>query len=169
MRRWILGLLGAVLIGAGFLAYRAFPAVPALPPIDRIVVDKSAREMALFSGGKLVHTMTGVGLGDAPVGHKQFEGDEKTPEGTYQIDLRNPQSSYHLSLRISYPDAAAQQAAAAQGRSPGGEIYIHGQPNWLRFGRLPGDWTDGCIAVSNREIEALWQAVAIGTQVEVRP
>lgn len=169
MKRWILGLVGAVLSGAGFLAYRAFPAVPLLPPIDRIVVDKSARELALFSGGKLVHTMTGVGLGDAPVGHKQFEGDEKTPEGNYLIDLRNPQSSYHLSLRISYPDQTAQQAAAAQGRSPGGEIYIHGQPNWLRFGRLPGDWTDGCIAVSNREIEALWQAVGIGTQIEVLP
>ena len=172
-RSWItaaaLLLVLALLAGAGVLSYRAWPAVPALPRIERIVVHKAARRMELYAGGKLVHVMTGVGLGDAPAGQKRFEGDEKTPEGRYTIDYRNPQSSYHLSLRISYPDAAASAYAAAQGRSPGGEIYIHGQPNWLALGRLPGDWTEGCIAVSNREIEALWRAVGVGTAVEVTP
>lgn len=162
-------LAGAALLlgGGGMLPYRAFPAVPELGRIDRIVIHKAQRRMELFSGGRLVHVMTGVGLGDAPVGQKHFEGDERTPEGRYTIDFRNPHSSYHLSLRLSYPDAAATAFAAAQHRSPGGEIYIHGQPNWLALGRLPGDWTDGCIAVSNREIEALWRAVPQGTDVEV--
>lgn len=161
----LLGLVG----GAAWLLRGSAPDVPALPPIDRIVVHKAARSLELWSRGRLVHTMHGAALGDAPTGQKHFEGDEKTPEGRYAIDLRNPQSSYDLSLRISYPDAAASAFAAARGRSPGGEIYIHGQPNWLWFGRLKGDWTDGCIAVSNREIEALWRAVPLGAQVEVLP
>ena len=162
-------LLLAVIAGAAWLLPGSAPTVPDLPRIDRIVVHKAAREMQLWSGGRLVHTMRGVALGDAPVGQKQFEGDEKTPEGRYTIDFRNPQSSYHLSLRISYPDARAAAFASAQGRSPGGEIYIHGQPNWLKAGRLKGDWTDGCVAVSNAEIEALWRAVPLGTVVDVLP
>ena len=145
------------------------PDLPEMPRIERIVIHKGARTVDLWSAGKLVHTLRGVALGNAPVGQKHFEGDGKTPEGRYFIDFRNPQSSYHLSLRLSYPDAAASAFAAAQGRSPGGEIYIHGQPNWLPTGRLKGDWTQGCIAVSNREIEALWRAVPQGTPVDVLP
>jgi murein L,D-transpeptidase YafK len=140
-----------------------------LPPIDLIVVHKAARAMTLYAGGKAVHQITGIALGDAPVGHKQFEGDEKTPEGRYAIDARNPGSAYHLSLRISYPDAADTAFAAAQGRSPGGEIFIHGQPNALPAGRVPGDWTDGCIAVSNEEMDALWNAVPDGTPIAILP
>ena len=169
----LLGLAGALLLvlagGLVWLLPGSAPAVPVLPRIDRIVIHKGDRAMELWSAGKLVHTMRGVALGNAPVGQKHFEGDGKTPEGRYFIDFRNPQSSYHLSLRLSYPDAAASAFAAAQGRSPGGEIYIHGQPNWLSLGRLKGDWTQGCIAVSNREIEALWRAVPDGAQVEVLP
>ena len=164
-----LGVAGMALAGAPLLAAYEPVAVPPLPPIDLIVVRKAERRMELWSGGRMVHAMTGVALGDAPVGHKQFEGDEKTPEGRYVIDYRNPESSYHLSLRISYPDEAAKDFAAGQGRSPGGEIYIHGQPNELPGGRLPGDWTDGCIAVSDEEIEALWQVVAVETPVEIHP
>ncbi len=166
-RRIVLGLMaGAALIGTG--AFAAPEDAPLdLPRIDRIVVYKAERRMELYAGGALVHELTGIQLGDAPVGQKHFEGDEKTPEGRYIIDFRNPESSYHLSLRISYPDAAARAYAAAQGKSPGGEIYIHGQPNALTVGRVPGDWTDGCIALSNPEIEALWRSVPIGTAVEI--
>ena len=104
-----------------------------------------------------------------PSGHKHFEGDERTPEGRYLIDYRNPRSAYHLSLHISYPGADDRAYAAAHGRSPGGEIFIHGQPNALTEGREPGDWTDGCIAVSNAEIEELWREVPDGTPIEIRP
>ena len=141
----------------------------ALPEIDRIVVDKSERWMQLWSEGELVRTITGIQLGDAPIGHKQFEGDEKTPEGRYLIDWGNPQSSYHLSLHISYPNAANEAFAAAQGKSAGGMIMIHGQPNWLPTGRIPGDWTDGCIALANEEIELLWESVPDGAEIVILP
>ncbi len=168
-RRLLLALLA--LTGLLFAAWLLIPKEPPLnlPQLDRIVVYKAARRMELFAGGRLVHTIGGIQLGDEPVGHKQFEGDERTPEGRYTIDLRNPRSSYHLSLRISYPDDTARAFAAARQRSPGGDIFIHGQPNAMRFGRMVGDWTDGCIAVSNREVEALWRAVPLGTVIEILP
>lgn len=140
-----------------------------LPEVDRILVDKSERWMQLWSRGQLVRTITGIQLGDAPIGHKQFEGDERTPEGRYQIDWGNPGSSYHLSLHISYPNATDEAFAAAQGKSAGGMIMIHGQPNWLPAGRIRGDWTDGCIAVSNEEIDLLWRAVPDGTVIDILP
>lgn len=140
-----------------------------LPPVDRLVVNKAERRMIAFAKGQPVHIFEGVQLGDAPVGHKQFEGDERTPEGRYTLDWRNPNSRYHLSLHISYPDQAARDFAARQGRSPGGDVFIHGQPNSLPFGRMSGDWTNGCIALSNAEIEALWLAVKDGTPIEIRP
>jgi murein L,D-transpeptidase YafK len=171
MKRGILALVIALAAGLG-VAYAALMPqrnVPALPPIERIVVDKSERKMMLYSGGQLVHTITGLQLGDEPVGHKQFEGDERTPEGRYTIDGSNQNSAYHLSLHISYPRAEDRAFAQAQGRSPGGQIFIHGQPNSLPAGRIPGDWTDGCIAVSNAEIEALWGAVPDGTVIDILP
>ena len=139
-----------------------------LPTADFVLVDKSDRAITLFAGGRPFRTITGAQLGDQPEGHKRFQGDERTPEGRYTIDYANPQSSYWLSLHISYPDADDRAYAAARGRSPGGAIFIHGQPNWLPAGRLPGDWTDGCIALSNAEIEELWQAVPDGTPIEIR-
>ena len=140
-----------------------------LPEIDYIRVEKSARAMVLFSAGRPVHTISGIQLGDAPVGHKRFQGDERTPEGRYTIDYGNPGSSYFLSLHISYPAADDIAYARARGRSPGGLIFIHGQPNALPAGQMPGDWTDGCIAVSNEEMEALWQAVPDGTVIDILP
>ena len=157
-------ILTATLLGACTPVDQGVP----LPRADLVVVDKSERTLILYAAGKPVRTYRGLQLGDAPEGHKRFEGDERTPEGRYTIDTRNPASAYHLSLRISYPDAADRAYATARGRSPGGEIFIHGQPNWLPAGRLPGDWTDGCIAVSNAEIEELWQAVRDGTPIEIR-
>lgn len=140
-----------------------------LPEVDYIRVLKSARQMQLWSGDRLVRTIDGIQLGDDPVGHKQFQGDERTPEGRYLIDFGNPRSSYHLSLHISYPNAADQAFARSYGRSPGGDIFIHGQPNDWPAGRVPGDWTDGCIALANAEIEALWEAVPDGVTIDILP
>lgn len=134
-----------------------------------MLVEKGARVLTLYRDGRAIRSYRGIQFGGAPAGHKQFEGDQRTPEGRYVIDTRNPQSAYHLSLRISYPNAADTAYARARGRSPGGDIFIHGQPNWLPAGRLPGDWTDGCIALSNAEIAELWQAIPDGTPVEIRP
>ena len=142
---------------------------PLAGPVDFLLVDKSNRTLTAYRDGQALKTYTGIALGDAPSGHKQFEGDEKTPEGRYTIDTRNPNSAYHLSLRVSYPNTADRALAEGLGKSPGGDIFIHGQPNRSPVGRLPGDWTDGCIALSNAEIEELYQAVADGTPIEIRP
>ena len=139
------------------------------PSVDHVVVKKAQRRMTLYAEGRSVGVIEGLQFGDAPVGHKHFQGDERTPEGRYLIDYGNPNSAYHLSLHISHPNAADAAYAASQGRSPGGAIFIHGQPNALPAGRIPGDWTDGCIAVSNEEIEALWQAVPDGTVIDILP
>lgn len=157
---------------AALLAAAACAPVAEMPPppaADFVLVDKSDRTLTLYSAGKPTRTYSGIQLGDDPLGHKHFEGDEKTPEGRYTIDARNPNSAYHLSLRISYPNAADRAFAVSQGRSPGGDIFIHGQPNQLPAGRMPGDWTDGCIALANSEIEELWGAVADGTPIAIRP
>ena len=140
-----------------------------LPEIDHLVVRKAERTMELWSEGRLAHRIVRIQLGDAPSGPKRFQGDERTPEGRYTIDYGNPGSAYHLSLHVSYPNAADRAYAAARGRSPGGLIFIHGQPNDWPAGRVPGDWTDGCIAVSNEEIEALWQAVGDGAVIDILP
>ncbi len=137
--------------------------------VDYLIVDKSERLMVAYAGGQPVKAWRGLQFGEAPQGHKQFEGDERTPEGRYVIEGRNPGSAYHLSLKVSYPNAADRAFALAQGRSPGGDIFIHGQPNSLPFGRVPGDWTDGCIALSNDEIAELWRIVPDGTVIEIRP
>ena len=139
------------------------------PEIDFVRVHKAARTMELFARGQLVHVIGYIQLGGAPAGPKHFEGDQRTPEGLYEIDWSNPGSGYHLSLHISYPDERDRAYAAARGRDPGGMIMIHGQPNALPAGRVPGDWTDGCIAVSNAEMDALWQSVPDGTPIEIVP
>lgn len=138
-------------------------------PVDQIVIDKSKRTLSLMRGPAFVRTYRDVRLGDAPVGHKRFEGDEKTPEGRYTVSGRNAASRYHLSLRISYPNVADRAYAARLGRSPGGDIFIHGQPNYSPLARIPTDWTDGCIALSNAEMDEVWKLVRTGTPVTIRP
>ena len=138
---------------------------------DEVLVLKSKRLMYLLHKGKIVKEYQ-ISLGDNPKGHKQQEGDERTPEGRYVIDYRNPKSSYHLSLHINYPNRADKAAARKRGVSPGGQIFIHGLPNgmagtpWLFKGR---DWTDGCIAVTSDEIEEIWKLVDNGTPIEIKP
>lgn len=146
------------------------PVEPRAVPVDYLLVDKSDRTLTLYGQRQVLRTYQGLQFGAAPTGHKQFEGDERTPEGRYVIDYRNPRSSYHLSLHISYPDADDRAFARQHGRSPGGLIFIHGQPNGYPEGqRVPGDWTDGCIALANHEIAELWTVVPDGTPIEIRP
>lgn len=154
---------------------QAVPAKPDKLPViaagvkaDRIMVDKSDRIMILYKAGREIARYSNFQLGDAPSGHKQFEGDEKTPEGSYTISGRNPGSSYHLSLRISYPNAADRAFAKSKGKSPGGDIFIHGQPNGYPGPTIRRDWTDGCIALSNAEIEQLWKIIPDGAVITIR-
>lgn len=142
---------------------------PRYATVDYLIVDKSERLMVAYAGGQPVKAWRGLQFGDAPQGHKQFEGDERTPEGRYVIEGRNPGSKFHLSMKVSYPNAQDRAFAQAYGRSPGGDIFLHGQPNGLPYGRVPGDWTDGCIALANDEIEELWRIVPDGTVIEIRP
>ncbi len=142
--------------------------IPALLPpaqrADAIHVYKAQRRMELRRGGEVIATYH-VALGDAPVGHKRQQGDERTPEGDYRITYRNDRSRYHLSLRISYPNEADRRQARARGVDPGGDIMIHGAtPPGYR-----GDWTDGCIAVTNDQMDAIWQRVAVGTPIRIHP
>ncbi len=141
-------------------------------PVDAIEDDKRARQMRMMHQGQPVRTYS-IALGRNPVGHKQFQGDSRTPEGTYVIDARNPQSRFGLSLRISYPDDQDRWRAASKTLDPGGDIFIHGLPTRL----LPGeernyvnrDWTDGCIAVTNAEMREIYHSVRDGTPITIRP
>ena len=137
---------------------------PAAERADEIQVDKSERRMELLRKGKVIKTYR-ILLGDAPAGHKRQQGDERTPEGRYRITFRNDKSRFHLSLRVSYPDEADREQARARGVDPGGDIMIHG-------GTPPGywrDWTDGCIALTNRQIEEVWRLVPVGTPITISP
>jgi murein L,D-transpeptidase YafK len=132
------------------------------PEVTRVIVNKGEREMYLLHHNKVLKRYT-VDLGFAPAGHKQFEGDGRTPEGEYFIDRRNPNSSFHLSLGISYPNEADIAYAEAMGETPGGDIFIHGEPNALAV--LSRDWTAGCISVKNREMEDVYAMVRDGTPI----
>ena len=154
------------------LALSASAAAQDSARVDFIRVDKSDRTLTLYAQDRVIRTYGGIQLGDEPIGAKHLQGDERTPEGRYTIDYGNPGSAYHLSLHISYPNRADRAFARAQGRSPGGDVFIHGQPNgFASFGaaRVQGDWTDGCIALADAEIEELWNRVGDGTPIEIAP
>ena len=138
---------------------------------DRVVVAKSERTLTLFAQGKVIRTYK-VALGGTPVGAKVQQGDHKTPEGQYILDRRNAKSSYYKSIHVSYPNEQDKRQAAKNGVSPGGDIMIHGLPNgfgWLGATHRARDWTDGCIAVTDREMDEIWELVADGTAIEIRP
>ena len=142
-----------------------------LPSADEVLVVKSQRKMYLIRHGAIYQEYR-ISLGDSPVGHKGQEGDEKTPEGRYIIDYRNPQSRFHRSLHIDYPSALDIQSALDNGVSPGGEIFIHGLPNGMEHNVIEfkgRDWTDGCIAITNKEIIQFWALVKDGTPIEITP
>jgi murein L,D-transpeptidase YafK len=135
------------------------------PEVTRVIVDKGKRDMFLLHHRKVLKRYK-VHLGFAPAGHKRFEGDGRTPEGHYLVDRRNPNSDYHLSIGISYPDPRDIAYAEAMGLSPGGDIFIHGEPNEYAVSRT--DWTAGCIAVTNSEIENVYAMVRNGTPITIR-
>lgn len=139
------------------------------PPITQVQVDKSKRRMYMISGDKVVKKYK-VSLGNQPQGHKQFEGDGRTPEGVYFIDRTNPNSRYHLSVGISYPNVQDVARAAAVGRSAGSDIFIHGRgPEGNSLIQRRKDWTAGCIAVSDDEIEDIYAMLRPGTPVVINP
>ncbi len=154
----------------GLFDFDLFPSDAPLKA-DRIEVHKSLRRLDLMWQGKRIRSYR-MSLGGNPLGHKQQEGDSRTPEGDYRIDWRNPRSKFHLSLHISYPDKRDRANAAKRGVSAGGDIMIHGLPNgWENAGpALAGvDWTDGCIAVDNWAIKEIWDAVPDGTPISILP
>jgi murein L,D-transpeptidase YafK len=145
-----------------------------LPPdtkADRVTIEKSERRLTLYKDGRLMKGYK-ISLGRSPIGQKEREGDRRTPEGRYHIDFRKPDSAFHRALHISYPNIRDVEAAKQKGVSPGGDIMIHGIRNgmgWLgKLHRLV-DWTAGCIAVTDWEIEEIWMAVPDGTPVEIKP
>ena len=145
--------------------------LPAGATADRVLVDKSDRTLTLLRGGRPLKTYR-VALGGSPVGHKGREGDEKTPEGTYLLDYRKEDSRAHRALHISYPNADDEARARARGESPGGFIMVHGIYDGLGWvGKLHRlrDWTDGCVAVANWEMDEIMRAVPDSTPIEIRP
>lgn len=134
------------------------------PEVTRVVILKGDRKMYLMHGEKALKAYD-VDLGFSPEGHKEFEGDGRTPEGRYFVDRRNPNSAFYLSLGISYPNSRDRARAAAAGKSPGGDIFIHGGPR--SFDRQGADWTAGCVSVTNKEIESVFSMVPMGTPVDI--
>jgi len=138
---------------------------------DQVIVVKSQRTLTLLSQGKVLRTYK-VALGGAPSGAKEQQGDHKTPEGRYILDRRNAKSSFYKSIHVSYPNAEDNKRASQRGVAPGGDIMIHGLPNgfgWLGATHRAQDWTDGCVAVTNEEMDEIWELVPDGTSIEIRP
>ncbi len=158
--------LGRLLVFV-FLASAAF----AQTSVDRIVVLKRKHRMLLMYGDKVVRSYA-IALGRGGLAPKRRQGDGRTPEGIYRIDYRNPASKFHLALHISYPELGDRKRARGLGVNPGGDIMIHGLPpgySWVGDNHRIADWTDGCIAVTDPQIEEIWKMVANGTPVEIRP
>jgi murein L,D-transpeptidase YafK len=159
---------------AGMASHSVVASATPLPPIglaDSIVVEKKAHMLTLFRDGKPMRTYL-VALGGNPRGDKLSAGDRRTPEGLFYIDSRQPNSKYHLALHISYPDATHRARSLAAGMEPGGDIMIHGLPNGLGAAGAThrvNDWTNGCVALTDEEIEQIWSAVPIGTPVQIKP
>lgn len=156
----------SILITTAVVPAAARP-VEAGGPADLVVVMKSERVLYLYQGGEIVAQYP-IALGASPLGTKQMVGDNKTPIGAYTLDWRNPDSDFHRSLHISYPDAEDRAQAAVLGVPPGANIMIHGQPGYDNRLRT-GDWTNGCIAVSDTAIDDIWSRVAEGTPIHIYP
>jgi murein L,D-transpeptidase YafK len=139
--------------------------------VDRLIVYKHERKLVLLSGGKEVRSYK-IALGAEPVGPKTRHGDHRTPEGSYILDSRNPNSHFYKAFHISYPNSNDLATAKTLGVNPGGDIMLHGLPKeyaWVGKAHVLHDWTDGCIAVTNEEMDDLWKLVRIGTPIEIKP
>ena len=164
----------AAIVSTSAIAYVKSTSKPKnhIPPsivIDRVFVDKSDRVLKLMSDGKAIRSYR-IALGGSPVGHKQQEGDQRTPVGVYTLDYKNENSIAHRSIHISYPNTADKAYAKKLGVNAGGDIMIHGQMNgfgYLALFNQRRDWTDGCIAVANDEMDGIMDAVILGTPIEI--
>jgi murein L,D-transpeptidase YafK len=139
--------------------------------INKVLVRKTERRLYLMDNDQVIKSYR-ISLGDNPTGHKLYEGDERTPEGDYKLDWRNAGSDFYKSIHISYPNDEDRELARAWGLNPGGSIMIHGLPNQagdMAFAYQGLDWTDGCIAVTNEEMDEIWQLVADGTPISILP
>jgi murein L,D-transpeptidase YafK len=168
---FVLVLFSLFVLGVLIGAHLNLHPLPANVTAERVLVEKSVRRLTLLRNGTLLKTYR-VALGRAPVGPKEQEGDQRTPEGTYRIDFHKEDSDYHRALHVSYPEQRDIDRAAASGVSPGSDIMIHGLPNgrgWIGAFHRRSDWTAGCIAVTDFEIEEIWRAVPDGTPIEIRP
>ena len=169
----VLLMIALAFIGVDYLQIRRRVPQPvaADEQADLIRIDKAQRTLTLLRGSKVIRTYR-VSLGHDPVGRKTQEGDGQTPEGQCTIDSRNSRSHFHLALHLSYPAAGDRADAQRRGVAPGGDVMIHGLPNglgWLDGLHLQRDWTDGCIAVTNGEMDDIWAHVATGTEVKIFP
>lgn len=165
MRKLITALISLLLLTQGGLQAGSFPTA------DRVVVEKGDRKLHLVKNGEAFRTFD-IALGIRPAGDKKFEGDFRTPEGTYLLDIRNPNSEFFLSIHVSYPNGQDIREARSQGLDPGGAIMIHGQPNMPTRSEAyysTQDWTNGCIAVSNSDMIDIWLMTANNTPIEIRP
>jgi murein L,D-transpeptidase YafK len=154
------------------LPWKVVPAVAGdFPLADKVLVEKGKRKLHLLKDDKAFRTFE-ISLGVAPVGDKEREGDQKTPEGLYYLDLRNSHSDFFLSIRISYPNTADRLEARRKGQDPGGQIMIHGQPNVPTYSPAyyaKEDWTNGCIAVSNSDMIDIWLMTPNNVPIEIVP
>jgi murein L,D-transpeptidase YafK len=161
--------LGHLLVSL-LLIFSTLPALAA-ETADLVVVDKSDKRLYLYKNQKLLASFL-VAFGANPQGHKQQEGDERTPEGRYVLDFKKSASGYYRSIHISYPNALDIANAKRRGVAPGGFVMIHGQRNgfgWASFLTQRFNWTNGCVALSNEDMEAVWQLAGVGTPIEIRP
>jgi len=170
--KYLLALLVLALI-AGASAWNMWPDAPLQPgaKADLVVVHKAARRLELYRGNELLKAYQ-ISLGRHPTGAKTQQGDGRTPEGDYRLDYRNPTSSFHRALHISYPKPEDIASARSHDVDPGGLVMVHGMRNglgWIgRFHRII-DWTDGCVAVTNKEMDEIWDAVPDGTKIVLEP
>lgn len=154
-----------------WIATSALTAAQASETVDRVVVLKKQRTLQLLHGGRVLKSYK-VAPGGNPIGPKRKQGDGKTPEGTYVLDRRNAQSQFYKSIHISYPSAEDRARARRLGVSPGGDIFLHGlgkKYGWVGSAHTMHDWTNGCIAVTNEEIDEIWKLVKDGTLIEIKP
>ncbi|WP_321530400.1 L,D-transpeptidase family protein [uncultured Desulfuromonas sp.] len=158
-------------VAALFILLLASSSFASEKAIDYVLVKKVERTMQLLSGGKVIKEYD-IALGANPVGHKQQEGDERTPEGKYTLDYKKENSSFFRAIHISYPNEKDKERAKAANVDPGGLIMIHGQKNgfgWLAWVSQWFNWTNGCIAVTNSEMAEIWALVKVGTPIEIQP
>jgi murein L,D-transpeptidase YafK len=161
----VIGALGM----AGAVADSAMKTGPGLA--DYVLVEKSARKLHLLRDGQVIKSFD-ISLGLSPDGAKRREGDFRTPEGLYYLEMKNPNSDFFLSIKVSYPSMQDRQLARRRGVDPGGQIMIHGHPNEPKYPvsyYQGSDWTDGCIAVSNSAMVDIWLMTATSTPIEIRP